>query len=259
MISGPVLLIHGAASDSRVWAPVIGSLPDYLETLTPDLSYYGSAPWPDEGQGFGVRCHADDIERFAKAAGQPVHLVCLSMSCHAGFVAMIRRPDLFRTGFFYEPGLTSHIDDRRTRSVLMAARRKFYAPVLNQLQREGPEAAVAMMMEGRLERMEPDRRAISIENARTLRLVMGQGQHARGNQSMPVSSAHLRAIKAPVCVAMGTATRSVYAIPSKAAAAAIPESDLLQVKGADHFLADDDPARFAAILTDWLDRRESEG
>ena len=64
----PLLLLHGAPGDGRLWQPVIEHLKSDVEVITPTLSYFGDSIWPDDGRGFGSERHAEDIVAAAAAA-----------------------------------------------------------------------------------------------------------------------------------------------------------------------------------------------
>ena len=115
-MSGPILFVHGAAGDARIWQPVIDALPDGLEAHALTLRYFGGQPWPDDGGAFGTDVHAADIVAAARAIGQRANLVCWSYGVHPGLAALLDAPELFASAFFYEAALPHYItraDDRR--------------------------------------------------------------------------------------------------------------------------------------------------
>ncbi len=112
----PLLLLHGAPGDGRLWRPVIEHVISDVEVITPTLSYFDDSIWPDDGRGFGSERHADDIVTAAAAAaaakGRPVRLVVWSYSVLPGLLAALRRPELFTSILAYEPGLPTWVEDQ---------------------------------------------------------------------------------------------------------------------------------------------------
>ena len=80
----PVLLVHGALADARMWSAHQSHLAARWNTLAVTLRYFGTQAWPDDGPPFGLAAHLDDLVRAIAAWGQgPVHLVAWSYSAHA--------------------------------------------------------------------------------------------------------------------------------------------------------------------------------
>src|SRR5262245_29273947 len=87
----PVVFVHGALSDLRVWDPLRDNLARREEIasrfrlIVYTQRYYGTREWSDDGALFSIATHAQDLARLiATLATEPVHLVGTS---YGGLVA----------------------------------------------------------------------------------------------------------------------------------------------------------------------------
>src|SRR5262245_55270778 len=78
--SGPtVLLVHGAVSDFRTFAPQMSSLASKFRVIAVSLRHYYPERWNGQGDDFSERQHADDLVAFVERHGTgPVYLVAHS-------------------------------------------------------------------------------------------------------------------------------------------------------------------------------------
>jgi len=60
----PIVFVHGAFSDPRVWEPVREEIAKRYRFIAYTQRYYGTEPWPHDGKNFSVTTHADDLVRF---------------------------------------------------------------------------------------------------------------------------------------------------------------------------------------------------
>src|SRR5215831_8571387 len=81
----PVLLLHGSASSSAMWTPVISALKSRFRLLAPDLIGYGRTdPWPD-GYVLGLDDELRLIAPLVEHLPGGVHVVAHS---YGGVVAL---------------------------------------------------------------------------------------------------------------------------------------------------------------------------
>lgn len=104
----PVVLVHGAVSDLRVWGGQVPALVEAgFQTIAYTLRYFGTEPWPDKGELFSPATHADDLAAFVEALGLgPVHVVGWSLGGEVALLAALEHPELFRSMSLYEPAPT---------------------------------------------------------------------------------------------------------------------------------------------------------
>jgi pimeloyl-ACP methyl ester carboxylesterase len=236
-----------------VWDPVLDRLPPAVDARALTLSLFGRANAPGEGGAFGTELHAADIVDFVRSAmEEPVDVVAWSYSVHPVLLAALRSPHSFARLFLYEPGLPTYLADDADRAAFEADASAAFGPIGEALQREGPAAAVAALIdssggEGAFAALPAARRQMYLDSASMMPLLMGGGQ-----PPAPIAAADLSNMSIPATVAMGARTRPVFAVPSRALAASLPHARLVVVEGADHMLPETNPARFAEIVAEWL-------
>jgi 2-succinyl-6-hydroxy-2,4-cyclohexadiene-1-carboxylate synthase len=90
----PLLLLHGFASDGRLWEPVVSGLPD-TSLLIPDLPGHGHSAQPPVR--WGLEDLADALAELLEACGAPVTDVCgYSMGGRAALAFASRHPSRVR-------------------------------------------------------------------------------------------------------------------------------------------------------------------
>lgn len=250
----PLLLIHGAPGDARLWTPVIDALPAAGDARAITLSYFGTARWPDDGGNFGTVRHKHDIVGYVEAAMEtPVDLVAWSFGCHPALLAAIERPDLFRSLVLYEPSLDSYVDDPAAKAAFAEDCMAAFPPVMAAMSEGDDQRALEIIVDnaggpGCLAGMSEERRRFYLDSVRTLSLITGGGQ-----PPTQITSAQAAGLQVPVTIACGADTRPMFSIPSRGLADAIPHARFALVPGAGHMLPETDPVRFAALLHQWLE------
>src|SRR5262245_3335771 len=137
----PVVFVHGALSDLRVWDPLRDELARRAEIasgfrlIAYTQRYYGTRPWSDDGARFSVATHADDLAKLVAAlAAGPAHLVGTSYGGLVAATAAVRNPDLVHSLVLYEPALVSLLpQESQDGRAARANRAAFMAPVMTAL------------------------------------------------------------------------------------------------------------------------------
>lgn len=248
----PLLLLHGAPGDGRLWQPVIDCLHGGVRAVAPTLTYFGDAPWPDDGAGFGSELHASEIIAAAAAQGEPVRLVAWSFSVLPALLAALQRPELFAALLVYEPGLPSWVEDQAELERFGADAGAAFGPTAGAVMSCDNAAAVALLFDasggpGCFASLSPERRALYLQSAAMMPLLMGGGQ-----PPTPVSASEIARLQVPLTVAMGSRTRPVFEVPSRGLALASGGTEPLIVADADHMLPETAPERFAALIGEWM-------
>lgn len=102
----PVVFVHGAISDMRVWEPYQAMISDDRRFVAYTQRYFGTGEWPEDRSNFQIATHVADLIAVVEGldAG-PVDLVTWSYSGEVGVRAMLARPELFRSAVHFEPTL----------------------------------------------------------------------------------------------------------------------------------------------------------
>ena len=242
-----LLFVHGAAGDARIWEPVIARLPGWMESRAITLTYFGPEDWPDDGS-FGIGLHKAYIIAAARQAGEPVHLVCWSYAVQAGLAALLAEPDLFASAVLYEGARPFHIAEEAERIAFAQSAETIFGTLAKVLQAEGADATIPALFGNHYEKMLEARRAIYLSNARMMPLLFSSSDPGK------ITREELARIDTPCCCAMGTESQPAFTIATRALADAMPDGNLSIVEGADHFLPEIHPERFAQLVVDWISR-----
>ena len=104
----PIVFIHGAFSDLRVWEPIREGISKRYRFIAFTQRYFGTDAWPDEGRNFSVATHADDLATFVTSLNAgPVHLIGRSYGGGVATNMALKNPALVRTLTVHEPALLS--------------------------------------------------------------------------------------------------------------------------------------------------------
>lgn len=246
-----LLFVHGAASDARVWAPVLAALPPAWRAEAVTLSHFGPPDARCCAEPFSTALHAADVARHASGMGGMVHVIGWSYAVHVVLEALVTVPGLWRSAFLYEPGLGQYIADDAAREAYGRDAGSLYGAIGAKLANDGAAAAVRQLIGPGFAQLPADLQAMHLANAHTMPLLMGGGA-----PPTKLAREELAAIGVPCRVAVGSCTRPAFALPSRALADLLPGHDLLEVAGADHFLPQSEPDRFAALVGDWVEMQQ---
>jgi pimeloyl-ACP methyl ester carboxylesterase len=245
----PVLLLHGAVADERLWAPHQSLLADACRSIALTQRWFGTDDWPENGPRFGVDTHARDLISVIEALGAgPAVLAAWSYAGHVALTAAKRRPELVAGVLLYEPGVPVYVTDPAELELWQADAEAMFGPIVDALEAQDTAAALRALLDaagqrsGVLDEQSPELRAMYECNARTLVLQLNQAPPP------PLAPADLAALTMPVQVLWGSTSRPVFRTVSQAVARAIPHRIHTEVTGADHLWPAEEPAAFAAAL-----------
>ena len=100
----PVVCIHGALNDFRVWSGILSAMSDGRQLIVPSLRHYFPERWDGQGGSFKLSQHIDDVIAFIEGLSLgPVDLIGHSRGGLVAFRLALKRPDLLRKLVLAEP------------------------------------------------------------------------------------------------------------------------------------------------------------
>jgi pimeloyl-ACP methyl ester carboxylesterase len=256
--TGPaVLFLHSAFSDHRIWMAQREAVAKNYRFIALDFRYFGTAPWPDNGQHFSQETHIADTAAFIRElkAG-PVHLVGRSYGARTAIAIAMKHPELVRSLFLNEPGLISVVTDPAELKKA-AEDRKCMAVVDEAVGAGDAKKATKLMFEcvngwpGGFNALPEMYRAIHMDNARTVLL------QRKAPEPLRPTCTELGNIKIPVEITKGELTPPFHQITVSAVHRCIPGSRLISIEGARHGAPSQRPAAFNKALLAFLGRIEA--
>ncbi|WP_138469337.1 alpha/beta fold hydrolase [Poseidonocella sp. HB161398] len=245
----PVLFLHGALSDLRVWDRYAAPVAAQARFVAYTQRYFGTAAWPDDGAAFSRGTHVADLIAVAGAldAG-PVDLVAWSYGGEIATYAALERPDLFRSLVLYEPSVEALLQGLPGAETALAEFSAGLGPAIAALGTGDTEAAALRFIETVFRLPEgaaaeepapfPD---YWRENGRTLPVFAAMAPGA------PVSCGDLGALEVPVMVVLGTQTYPHFAMMAERLAQCAGNGLLVRMEGVGHDGPYRRPERFAAL------------
>jgi pimeloyl-ACP methyl ester carboxylesterase len=169
----PVVLVHGAPSDYRVWLPHCGALSARYRAIAYTQRYFGRGEWRGDWPLFGVRTHADDLVALLRdVVFEPAHVVAWSYGAHVALTAANEEPGLFRSLLVYEPGVPTYVTEAHELAAITADAGLAFAPVFAAVASGDNDAAVRALLDasgqanGYFESQSAERQRVQLDSAR---------------------------------------------------------------------------------------------
>lgn len=249
----PVVMVHGCCADRRSWEPHREAIAQNHRFIALDQRYWGTAPWPDQGEKYSSQTQVEDLAAFVRGLGTgPVHLVGWSMSGVAVLGVAVRYPELVKSVYVYEGSLGTFVTGPADQKAMADDRGALLGPVVPLVKAGEVAAATRVMIDnvngesGAFDSLPPAWRAMQLDNARTLPMMFAAPPPPQ------ITCEQLAQIKVPVAVVRGELTRPYYRIVSDATSRCIPGSKLVVVPGARHLWPGQEPAAFSAAVRSFL-------
>ncbi len=253
----PVVCIHGALNDFRVWSGILSAMSDGRQLIVPSLRHYFPERWDGQGGSFKLSQHIDDVIAFIEGLSLgPVDLIGHSRGGLVAFRLALKRPDLLRKLVLAEPagvledGLmppaagTNGAAGAMTpiRSIIDQAAEKIAAGDLE----DGLRAFVdGIGGTGSWEKLPAVERQMREDNAYTL--VAGSA-----DVLLPYRREEAQALSLPTLFLVGAETTGVLPIISKVLAGLVPKSELAVIPEASHAMVRQQPKAFCSAVLPFL-------
>lgn len=253
----PILFVHGAASDHRVFAAHVARLKDRFRCIAPTMRWFGTGAWRQDGPAFGERAHATDLASMVEALGlQSVAVVGWSYGANVVLHLAILRPDLVERALVYETGAPGLVEDEALRQAHAASAMAVFGPIFAAVEAGDGEAVVRRLLEatggpGAFDALPAEMRVACLENAHSMERLLS-------TKAKPdsVEAADLRAAKVPVTALWGDRSQPAWTIPSRALGSLVPGNHAA-IPDAGHLWPLTDPEDFAARVAAWMEERDA--
>jgi haloalkane dehalogenase len=248
-----VLLVHGYPESSYMWQRVLPALADAgWRALAPDLPGYGDSE-PAGGVGSGSwELHVEALERFVRALEPgPVALVTHDWGVLIGLRWACDHPGAASALVISDGGFFA---DRRWHDLATTMRTPGVGEqLIGAYTREGFGAALRTLSGGMSDTaIDEYWKAFADDERRRGQLEL----YRSGDFDKLISyEGSLAALELPALIVWGEDDRFAAVRMAQRFHRELPGSELAVIDGAGHFVWDDEPARTARALVDFLDRR----
>jgi pimeloyl-ACP methyl ester carboxylesterase len=252
----PVVFVHGAFSDHRIWEPQREAVAKRYRFIAIDQRYFGTAPWSDTGAQFSPTTHISDLAAFIRALNAgPVYLVGCSYGASIALATTVRHPDLVRGLLLNEPQSIAILADPSDQKIADEDRKGF-AAIRAAAEVGRANEATKLFYEwvndqrGGFDALPAASRGMFLDNARTVALQVS-------SPPTPTTCVQAGQLKVPVTITKGELTRTFFRVIAEATSRCIPGSKLITIKGARHGAPAQQPAAFNQVLLAFLGTRQS--
>jgi pimeloyl-ACP methyl ester carboxylesterase len=255
----PIVFVHGAFSDLRVWEPIRDEVAKRYWFVAYNQRYFGTEPWPDDGKNFGIQTDANDLAKFITSlrAG-PVHLVTRSRGGGVAMAAALKNPALVRTLTLHEPALLSVLPvDSAEGKAAREDRSKFISAAIAANKAGDPVRTVRLFIEavwqlgpGGFDRLPEASQRMLLDNARTAPLLFGGGAPPPA-----ITCDVLRTFTRPTLVTHGEKTHAYYKLINEGVSKCVPGAQQVSFP-LFHNAPSADPSAFTAALFEFMSKRQ---
>jgi len=249
----PVVFVHGAFSDSRVWAPQREAIAAKFRFIAITQRYFGTDPWPDDGANYSVVTHTSDLAAFIRALDiGPVYLVGQSYGGTIALRTALFFPDLVKGVVAQEPTIAASAVTEPEQQALLKRERSGLAGAKQAVNDGNIEAAARLFADwtndqpGGFDALAPALRQVHLENGRTIAL------HFAAPRPPQITCEQLSKMQPPVVITAGEMTRPFFKVLAETAHQCIPGSELVQIANARHKAFSENPEAFNQVVLDFL-------
>ena len=250
----PVVFLHGAFSDHRVWEAQREAVAARHRFIGLTMRYFGTAPWADNGAQWSHATHVADVAAFIRGLNAgPVVLVGQSYGSQVSAAVAAKHPELVRGMFLNEPPIGTAMTSAADRAAV-AEDTKGLSAVRDAVAAGNNDEATRQFFDfvnvvpGSFDKLPVDSRRIHLDNARTIPVQF------KGPPALPLTCDQLGAIKVPVTITKGEMTRTWFRVLAENTHRCIPGSQLITIKGAWHGAPRQQTAAFNEALLAFLSR-----
>ena len=247
----PLVCIHGTLGDFRTWSAVLGPLSKTHRVIPVSLRHFFPEHWDGHGDDYLMAQHVADVIGFIeKLDAGPVDMMGHSRGGHISFRVAGQRPELLRKLILAEPGgeLDRSLDPTAPSGPSPQA--AWTAALAEKIKSGDIDGALKLFFDmiegdGAWARLPAGQKQQLRDNAFTL---IGQTREAR----RPYSRAEAESIKTPTLFIGGAETKGPLPAVLRELAAHVPGAKTVAIAGAGHWMFEQAPQEFCAIVLDFL-------
>ncbi len=248
----PLVCVHGTLGDFRTWSAVLGPLSKNHRVISVSLRHFFPEHWDGVGDDYLMVQHVADMIGFLEKLGDgPVDLMGHSQGGHIAFRTAQLRPDLLRRLVLAEPGgeLDATLDPTATPDGASQRAARF-AVAASKVSDGDSEGALKLFFDaiegdGAWGRLAAAPKQQLRDNVFTL---IGQA----GENRKPYAKADAQSIETPTLFIGGAATKGSLPAVLRALAAQVPGAKTAMIHGCGHWMFEQAPQQFSAIVTEFL-------
>jgi pimeloyl-ACP methyl ester carboxylesterase len=258
----PVILVHGAINDYRVWAAQMEPLSQSNRAIAVSLRHYFPERWDGKGGSFSMQQHAADLISFIKALNVgPVDVVGHSRGAYVSLELALAAPDVIRKLVLAEPALNldaeggfgSRLQENPQGRARDAGRAAWIKSILNRFQEGDIDGGLEIFVDqvggpGSWKNRPEAERQIVRDNAWTIK-GMEEEQRRR------VTCAELEGLKAPVLLVGGELSPPSFGAVLNVTEPCFKNRVRVTIPNASHAMNRINPAAFNSAVAQFLSTR----
>jgi pimeloyl-ACP methyl ester carboxylesterase len=248
----PLVCVHGTLGDFRTWSAVLGPLSKNHRVISVSLRHFFPEHWDGVGDDYLMTQHVADMIGFLERLGDgPVDLMGHSRGGHVAFRTAQLGPDLLHRLVLAEPGgeLDATLDPTAPPDGASQRAARFAASA-SKVAEGDIEGGLKLFFDtiegdGAWGRLPAAPKQQLRDNAFTL---IGQA----GENRKPYAKTEAQSIETPTLFIGGAATKGSLPAVLRALAAEVPGARTAMIEGAGHWMFEQAPEQFSAIVTEFL-------
>ncbi len=248
----PLVLVHGTASDYRIWMSQIRPLAAKYRVIAYSRRYHTPNPWKGDGSDYSAALHAGDLVALLQSLNLgPAHLVGHSSGGTIALLVARDHPELVRSVVLMEPGLPGLLSGDEAASYRASAQKAFQA--IKTAYTAGDEEAAARLLGDWVlrprtwQQVSPPLKVMFRENAKS---VMAQMTSSAPPLSFTCEDA--KKITAPMLLLEGESSADYMVGPSRALHHCQPAAERVAIPHATHNMQLDNPYAFNRTVLEFL-------
>ena len=254
----PVVFIHGAISDYRMWLSQVEVLSRKYRAVSYSRRHHYPNAFFGDASDYTRKTQAEDLATFLRSLNLgPAHLVGHSYGGSLAVMVAAEHPELVRSLVLGEPSLFALLQTPEEKTALVSSMEEALAGSFRQAQRgEGREAVrsfIKLVMGADVfESLPESSRAIAFENARTLGPMLKT--YFDPNE---FDCDRIRRVRAPALIVRGESSPVINHYIADALKECLLHSHLFVLPKASHGLQMEKPEEFYSALLEFLRREGS--